>query len=349
MTITSIHSNNITENSSAWDNWFREHALYIINVLVCLMACGIFLRVHFSDDGYAREINGFAGEPTGMLRNGRFAAHIIEWTLYALHLENLRNNGLFTFIFIIMSGIASAALAYRILRLRPESDIWDILLVDLGTLLTVVNAFITEWYIFSECMDFYIFAMAGAIGAAVLISNSDGRDRWRHLILGILCLMVSYNSYQIGLGIYVFCVMLLIWLQEGGVLTRGFVRSTYIAAGSAILVVAVNMICVRIMTTVVDMGDSRYGNISLENIRTNISSLVAQLPTTWIHANNQLQPGIFPFVACILVLVLFVNIGTQQEDLHVKISRLCAIAMVIIGGGTSGIYPAADPGFPVGC
>lgn len=289
---------------------------------------------------------GFAGAGAGALRNGRFVAYAIERLLYVLHIEGLRNNGILTFVFIVMSGALATWLTYEALKCKKGIRLEDIVLVDVGVLLTFCNAFLAEWYVFSECMDFYIFSFAGAIAGAIFTANGyqrHGARKYGAYLAGFLCLVLSYNSYQIGLEIYAFWAMILNWVQNRQSY-RSFIKSSIVVAISSGLAVILNSLSMKALAQVYDLGGSRYASFSMENLLIGIKGISETLSTTWIDGNRQLPSGMFLVVIIALFILFVMSYRKGKSEAYDGMTTLVTLIVILLAGTLIVYVPIAMQG-----
>lgn len=311
--------------------------LYILalNIFLFLVVCGCFLRLHFSADGYAVLV-GNLRDLYIHLQNGRFVTYAMRRFFATIGLGATYGPDIsiyFTLTFIIVSAVSTTLILREVIRFADFTLSAEILaLLDTGIALSFINGFINDWYGFSDCMDFYAIAIAGASLAAVWTSRGNTTGNKWYYLGGFAGLFAGYNAYQVSIGLYVFWVMLFIWLHAGKTLDIQMVKDTAIALLLCILVCLSNILLVKLFTGLGYIEGSRYANMNIGYIGVNSKELVSSLYSTWIKAHDQLPTGAFCGMLLLVGGILLGVIIAGRRSGKQVVLQIIAVLLVLAGG-----------------
>ena len=114
--------------------------------------------------------------------------------------------------------------------------------------LSFVNVFMAEWFQFTEALLMYAVSISAAVAAVCTFPTKTvvGKQN-RAYIISFLCLWTSYHTYQIGSVFFVFHVLGLLYLENGGRLDLPQIKKVIYAAISMFLTVLSSLVIHNLM------------------------------------------------------------------------------------------------------
>ena len=300
--------------------------LYLSNIFFCFVACGIYLRPHFSVDGFdiwMDESMAFLR----YLRDGRPVGYLLQLVGTILPFHPVRDSGVYVALFIAISGLFAGMMTRTIMKYFQYSHT-KLVLVNSGVLLSLVNGFMNDWYGFSECMfPLYIPAISFSFLAVIVGSKSGIRNK----ALSFVFLLLAYNSYPVSIGFYVFYMLLVVWLQQKGRINRNSIAGVFVAMVNVVLTAASNLLLTKILFP----DSARYAQLSVDNVVKNVHTVFDSFVKTLIDSNKQLPKYLFLTVALLLLgiaCVALIKNAKRLGAIHNGIEQIATMLIVLLGG-----------------
>lgn len=303
----------------------RTSLLCLMDIVLCFMACGLYMRLHFSVDGFDIWMDESAAFHR-MLRDGRPFGCLLWMLNGVLPFHPIRDSGIYVGVFIALSGVLAGCMTQRLMKYMRYTPA-KLFIVNMGVLLTFVNGFINDWYGFPESMfSLYIPSMFFAF-LAVAEGEKEGT---LHKGLSLLFLIISYNSYPVVIGYYVFYMLLIIWLQQGGRINRKSIGGVLTALVSVMMTAISNVLLMKVIAP----NSPRYAQISIGNLPETAFQVSRQALKTLIDSNNQLPEYLFLSVLVMLTGIALAGLALApaQEGKRKRIEQMLSLCIVLAGG-----------------
>lgn len=308
------------------DEFKKVSLLCVVNIAFCFVACGIYLRQHFSVDGF----DIWMDESMALLRylrDGRPVGYFLQLLGTILPFHPVRDSGVYVALFIAISGLFAGMMTRTIMKYIQYSHL-KLVLVNSGVLLSLVNGFMNDWYGFAECMfPLYIPAISFTFLAVIVGAKAGIRNK----AFSFVFLVLAYNSYPVSIGFYVFYMLLIVWLQQEGRINRESITGVFVALVNVVLTAASNLLLTKILLP----DSARYAQLSADNIVKNIRTVFDSFAKTLVDSNNQLPDYLFLTVALLLVGIACVELITSAKRLGAirsGIEQIATMLIVLLGG-----------------
>ena len=268
--------------------------LFLLNFLTVLLSCSLMLNIHYSPDTYCI---WFVSDNDYIRHfyNSRFVSGVLYKLLAAVGINVARSQSVFTLGFMLcVAGVCTALTrrAAALLQVNGKTGTMALIGADAAFLLIFNNAFISEWYIFGECMPMYGVAIVCAIWSAlsyVRILGEERKSAPRRIAVSLLALTLSLGCYQVCIGIYVSLLLIFVYIHRersvkqrilyaGGGLTLG-------AVGCVLNVVIAKILAAFGVVDAITRGMTQSPQMIWENIR----SLWRSQPDLW--SGTQIYPA----------------------------------------------------------
>ena len=86
-----------------------------MDIVFCFMACGLYMRLHFSVDGFDIWMDESAAFHR-MLRDGRPLGCLLWMLNGVLPFHPVRNSGIYVGVFIALSGVLAGCMTQRLMK-----------------------------------------------------------------------------------------------------------------------------------------------------------------------------------------------------------------------------------------
>lgn len=175
--------------------------LFFVNVLIVFLACGLMLNLHFSADTF--DILSTSDNNVDVhMRDGRFITALLYKLLAAVGINVAKSQSVLVLLFMLTVAALAALLACRVVQIIGREDVLTLAGTDAAMLLLFHNAFLAEWYIFSEAMLMYAVSIVCAVWSVLAyrrVASAKRAEILRHISASFLALTLSLGTYQVSL------------------------------------------------------------------------------------------------------------------------------------------------------
>jgi len=302
----------------------NKYFLGVFNLFICLFVMGTFIfNKHFSVDDYWIYYNQDVASRTDIGQNMRPVSGTAYWLLNIIGVSCVEEQIFFGILLIFVFAWVITMISLEIIEIMNiNNEIRKVILVNGGTLTLFLNASLSEYLYYSGVYLQWTIAALGMAYAAIYIGKEE--KVLKNWIVGLAALIVVAGSYQTFMSQYAYVVMALIFIRNNGKINRKSVLAVLRAMLAAITAIAVNILCVKILTyTKFAMGISRM-SIKLSEAQKLIGDILQAQKSIWIEGM-----GIYP--QCMLGIALALVLGMLIIVMY-KSKTDCgaAIYMVIV-------------------
>ena len=182
----------------------KNKAFIFINFVIIFITYNIFLNMHFSLDSYAVYFNMDA---PNQLRQSRFMNYIFIRLFELMGINICRNQVLLTFIFMLMSALSASIITNIFDKSFNGLSMKKYVAIDFAVLITFVNVFILEWFLYPEITLFYGFSLVFSVLALMVLYRNTG---FFNCVISGVCVFISLNFYQASMPLFVVYGLLIV-------------------------------------------------------------------------------------------------------------------------------------------
>ena len=285
--------------------------LFFIHFLLLCFAFKSFLLEYYSIDAYSVLFNPDQGAKFH-LTNGRFVLTFCIYIFNFMHINLVKDSVFFNLLYFITVSFCIYLVCRKIESLfrrnSQKMTITSKIIVDIGVFLGFCNIFSAEWLYFNMCTIQFIVSILFAAIASVSFLSKKG------CFYASLALFVSYNSYQIGLGIFVWLVLLFIYIESNGKLTKKAIFQILRAIMVCALIFIVNILIIKLLlklNVITNVG--RYQDLQIMNILHNVKNLAMYQKIIWFTGDGLTSFPLYFLFLLFTVVILFYGFAKKKD------------------------------------
>lgn len=275
----------------------KKRVLIILafDLLATILIFQGFFREHYSVDSFGIPFSYQQGAGFHIV-NGRFFATILIRFIDKIGISLVTNTVFWIFLLICTSSVCCALITNLLVENNKIDDIASLSLISLATLIGFDNIFIAEWYTWIECAPIYMFAIACAVLGAIYFR----KEGFKNKIAAICFLILTYNTYQIALGIWVFLVLIFIVYEDKKLaVSRKTILNISIALAMVAFTFISNFLLFKYCRAKGIIAASRYDTVSFLNIYNNFIRLMLWQKDIWLKGDGLTRT---PFFLCFFLI-----------------------------------------------
>lgn len=291
-----------SENSKTGLNK-KIKSVFIVDFLVIFVSYAMFLSTHYSVDSYTCFYNT---DPEVQLRNGRWVNYILLKITNFFNINLVTTQSFFTFAFICVLAFVTIALSFRVYTAINSENFVMFLGINFSILITFINVFILEWFLYPECILFYICALLTCLASIFIITKKQ--TIMAEISAGLL-LLISLLSYQATISLFVIWSLTIISFEE-----NFRISSKSIKKGISILLVgftssAIAAFLPKIISPFNTVASpDRSVEFSFQKILNNVKTLIWAQKRIWNDGFGLLPRYFLIIVFAVLIIFIFVYI-----------------------------------------
>lgn len=310
----------------------KNLGLFFMNTILVFLVFGTFVfNKHYSSDDFFCYYDQL-GEANGVIFSSyRIVLGVLYTALAYLKLNVVKYQIVFgIFMLLCFSySITLITLTVKDIMLKSGRDIKGILplgALNIGSLMLVINVFVSEWIWFSlGYVQWGLSVLFAVLGAVYFIKGNT-----KSYILSFVYLFISAGCYQISISIYVFLVLLFILCEEKGKISIATVKNTIKAAIPAIFSIILNMIVTKVLVALGYGYSGERMNINLKSILNKCNMLWQNEIRIWKDGMG-LLPSYFLWIIGILYVVLIIYSIMRCNE--ARWNFLAIVIMIFAGTG----------------
>ncbi len=263
------------------DTAIRPYHLLLADILLVLLSYGLFLRMHFSVDSYRNIYDPSIHQYVYTAAGRPVSAAIIAFLENLLHIHGVFSQPLYTLCLMGAVVLFVWRLSLMILKELGQPSPLQILVVQAAMLLSLVNVYFMDWFMYAECSNLMAVAVLLTLCAVrcLLLKNQI----WA-TVCSFLFLILATNVYQVYFELYVVFALLLVLVRHRFTLTRQAFFQCLRVLLLALAAIAVTLVITKILENFVDAMDSRHATSSAKKIMENLKAIYHYQPTLWIDS-----------------------------------------------------------------
>ncbi len=237
------------------------------------------------------------------LNNGRFSLMVVYDFFIALGFNPIIHQCGMAILMVLAFSLCTTSITMRIIELRTTIEMKEKILINLGSIILLLNVFVTEWFTFVLSYASWTLGVTCAVYAAILMSHSSRSKK----ISAFILLVLAINAYQIMAVYFAVLIMVFIYLknEENFSLIKA-IKETFFAALVAIVTMGMNIGVVQIIGKLGEGATtSRYSGLSFST--ENIKKILSAQKNIWIEGKGLLPHGFMLLFLCVFILVLLVT------------------------------------------
>lgn len=308
-------------------------AFLLGNMAVVFFTYSLCLKEHFSADTYQHLMTmDTKSLVDAHFSGGRYLAGILVQILSVFGIYSGTHQYIGAGLLMIAAAVVSGTFSYIIYcnSVEKEFSIEKAIAINCAMLLSVVNPFLTEWFLFPEaCVVFAAaLALAGLAGYLTYrFQNGCG------FAISIFVLYMGLSCYQIVLGMYVMLAILLQvsrggcrWTKENIIyVVRCLVIALIAAALSVFLSRAVNLLLGITM-------DGRSASFDFQNLKKNIGFVIDIQYWLWKYGLDTMPKNSLILVFGILSVILTIAVIQEAREKKQRVAASLVFVFVYIAG-----------------
>ncbi len=285
--------------------------LLLVDVAVVLLTYGLFIRDHYSIDSY-RYINNPHRNVYFYSAAGRPVSAVIMLAMEALHLHSVFSQPLFTYLLMMAVVICVWKLSLWMLKEIKNLSPLHVWIVQAVLLLSLVNVYFVDWFMFTECSVVMFFALLFTLGA---IRCFFMKNQVLGLLSSFFFLLLATNTYQVYFQYFAVFAFTLILLRQGFVVNR---KTIFLCAKVLLLIVATiaaTLLISKIISLHIDAMNPRSATSSMSRILRNLQGILKYQRVFWVISFD-LLPKYSTFIAFLIPAALLGMIGLRNHREH---------------------------------
>lgn len=313
----------------------RLAILFFINLIMFFTMFGLFVfHKHFSTDDYYAYQSQYAVAIEVTAFSYRNCLGFLYFILDKLHINVVENQIVFGCLLIAAFSWCITVIVHKLNKMiNIKNRIDTLCILELGAIILLANAFVSEWLWFSLSYVQWIFSvLASVYGAIVITRNKNHVKNW---FLCLLYLFIAAGNYQILLADYVYLVMFFIYVDMKGKLKKESIWLMVRAAVPAVISIVLNIALTNLISTfgIVPAGVGRMKLTFLE-LRKRLWEIIIFQKELWINGMG-LLPKYSAFI-CLLVLIVILFLVSYKKASFITYLYI----FLIVVSGQSVMYMA---------
>lgn len=296
--------------------------LYLFDLLMAFLTYSMFFKRHFSVDSYCVYYNMDANN---QLRATRFINYVFIKFFERIGFNTCKEQWILTGIFIAVSAFSVWFLTGIFKKYITDLTFKKLIALNLAILMTVMNVYILEWYLFPEIMLFYAISLLFAVLAVGIIDSE--RKFYVKYFLATVFLFISLNCYQVSMPIYVIYGITLFLIRNKFSLTKkAFLESCGVlfSAGLASMLILVEQ---KIIVNVrADIPTDRNAEFGLETILHNIKNIIGNLRL--VLEGYGFLPRYFVSLFLVSIFIIMIYAFVKSKSTSIQYLYLLLVLLV---------------------
>ncbi len=296
--------------------------IFLINLFIITITYGMFIKDHFSVDSYNLIYDTTAKH---FLISGRIYTYILTLLFYKFNINLTLNQSVFSVILIFCISISTTVLLKIIIRYINKINIKKLIMIDMAILISFINVFFLEWFLYPESTFFFGIGLVLAITAIYIVINSRN---FLHIMLSFILLMISMGIYQANLSIFIIYSLTICLLKNNFDFNKKMVNQGMIILLIGMLNSILNMLVLKLIYILnLAPKSERAPSIDLNIIKENILGILKQQLSILNNACDLLPKFSVLFFMIIIFIQLIYSVIKNRNN---KKSIVLLISVIFI-------------------
>lgn len=303
----------------------KNKVFIFINFVIIFITYDIFLNMHFSLDSYAVY---FDMDAPNQLRQSRFMNYIFIRLFELMGINTCRSQVLLTFIFMLMSALSASIITNILDKSFNGLSIKKYIAVDFAVLITFVNVFILEWYLYPEITLFYGLSLVFSVLALLILYKNTG---FLSCLISGVCVFISLNFYQASMPLFVVYGLMIVAVKNKLTINYKSFKETVsvilVGGVSSVFMLIVQKIAISVGIT---GGGDRDAKLGLEIVLSNCIQVIKLQKKVW-EGFEFLPSWLLPVFALVaFITFIYFSRGKLKINNYVYYFVLLMISYIII-------------------
>lgn len=283
--------------------------IFIMNFIFIFLSYDLLLRNHFSIDSYSSLLSPSSIAETA-LRLGRVISWLIGQLFSLVQINVVENQTIFTFLSILIMAYVATGWVKSFVALFKDTTVAVYLLTDLAILLSLVNVFILEWYLFPEVVFLFMLGLLATYFSTIFIMRPL---KILNIIISLCLLTTAMNLYQINIHFFVMITTTWLLLKSNCKLKLSFL----VCLGIALLAGLFNVFSLKLLQRLGMVAISaRDVDFSFTQMLENAKMLLTHAQSrVWIDGLGLMPEGICLSFLGILVICLLMQFKSDKRSI----------------------------------
>lgn len=298
------------------------------NFLICSTVMILFvLNKHFSVDDYWAFYHQHDSALASVGMSARPIGGGILYILNKLGINVVQHQIIFGILFVLAVAWATTKITLEVIELiNPENGIYNIVLLNGGTLILFINASISEYLYYTVMYTSFTVAILSMTYAIVYIKKET--NILKNWLIGVLALTITASTYQIFIAQYTCIIMFIMFVHSSGKINKKTVFSIFRSGLAAFIAIAINLFISKLLVSWGGGNENSRLNINLSEFSRFIHDFLLSQQEIWIDGMG-LYPRYILFIT--LLLLLFFLVYTMKKN-HVHFEEYFFVSMVLFSG-----------------
>jgi hypothetical protein len=261
--------------------------IFIVQMLVIGLSFSIFLNPHYSIDSY-----GAYSDASHYLSDGRVVAYLISNLLKIASINPVKHQEVFIFLEILFMASSASLLIRRYCLYCNDISLTKFVLINLCFLISFVNIYILEWYLFPELS--YIFGLGFLLTTLAILKMTE-ENSIRNLLSCFIFLSLSVNIYQINITIFIiFSLTFLLVKDMYSITIKSIFNKIFTVIFICGITMLTNIVIMKLMPLIgLAQPNTRVMSISFSNLWNRFISLISnEQYSIWFDGSGFLGNGV---------------------------------------------------------
>lgn len=296
--------------------WKSLMIIIIISVIVALRGyVSLVLSNHYSVDSFNRV---YDLGPYWELQLGRYLNGGLILIAEKLAINPVLDQQGLCILWMFSLVLSITLISVALIDAMSVRGIWKSICVTLGVSIAFVNVFMMELMLFPEVFIHCAFGMV-ALALAIYFVCAEKRT-WLRWLFAAFFLVAALGNYQSYIGIFVSFALVGVFFRYRHNAKRCFGEGAAVIVLGGISSIS-NIVLVKKLVSCGLIADAGRGaTLSINDILSNVASLLSYQKTFWLNADGLQPVGIMPVIGIVFVvasLYIMKKIAVWQKVFYV--------------------------------
>lgn len=293
---------------------------FIVHLIIIGITYGMFLKMHFSVDSYAIIYNN---EGMQYLMQGRIVTYCINLIFNKLNINPTLDQQIFSAYLIICIAIVSTIISSIISKYMRNLSLTQWVLVDIAVILSFVNVFLLEWFLYPEITFFLGTGLVSTIIAIYIITKGE---RIVNIIGSFVFLAIAMGIYQANLGIFIIYSLTIFLIKNKMKSNKNSVKELFLILFIGFFNSILNILLLKLTIAIgIAVKGDRAPSFSFEVIKNNTIGVLGVQKSIWKNAYNFLPLYSVIIFGIILSIMIAYLLNKNKYSLKDVIYTMCVI------------------------
>ena len=277
-----------------------SYGLFFCDFIVMCFAFKSYCIEYYCNDAYSILCVADQGARFH-LTNGRFILSLFLFLFNVVHINVVRMSVFFNLLYFFTVSLCINIVQKKLRNLFFTKEkavcLFEEIFLNISLFIGYCNIFSAEWVYYNMCTIQFIISIFFATLSAVLFFHKKG------FFLSLATLFVSYNSYQPGMGIFVWLLLLFVYLNSDGKVTKNCFFQIFGAVLICFINFILNLIILKLFIVFnVITSSERFSGFHIKVVCSYLKDLLCFQRILWFKGDGLTS---FPLLFVFLVALFF--------------------------------------------